>query len=214
MNKGNQQKMVEEWNRKYRIGQPVRVRMDDESFVETVTTAPASLLSGQVAVGWFRDIKGCYSLDRVIAIEKPKLKRQAGFYRAKCKDSPELDVICFSGYRWLRAGESEEIDPIELYEWVDKQSIFELAEERDNMKRNAEYHELNLSKFAEALSKSDKEIEELKKKNSSLSEKIQRLKEVLKKISNYCESIEYPVTDQTALVSIKNTIDQFFKGGE
>lgn len=64
----NQQKLVNDWNKKYPVGQKVMVLKDDGSEVKTITTHEATMLGGHTAVGWFKDIKGCYALQRVRAI--------------------------------------------------------------------------------------------------------------------------------------------------
>ena len=63
-----EQKKVDDWNAKYPVGQKVIVKKDNGDEVETVTTHEATLLSGHTAVGWFKDISGCYCLDRARAI--------------------------------------------------------------------------------------------------------------------------------------------------
>lgn len=68
MKRRKQQKMVDDWNNKYKPGQRVKVKMDDGTFIETQTICEATLLGGHTAVGWFKDIRGCYSLDRAQAI--------------------------------------------------------------------------------------------------------------------------------------------------
>ncbi|HON11393.1 MAG TPA: hypothetical protein PLE24_11040 [Chitinispirillaceae bacterium] len=61
-------KMVEDWNRDYRIGQKVMVRKDNKTEVETVTTSAAVLLGGHTPAICLEGISGCYALDRVTAI--------------------------------------------------------------------------------------------------------------------------------------------------
>lgn len=61
-------KMVDAWNGKYKVGQKVKVKKDDGSFVETETKHEATMLGGHTAVGWFKDIRGAYSLERAKAI--------------------------------------------------------------------------------------------------------------------------------------------------
>lgn len=63
-----QQLLCENWNLKYPVGTCVRVRMDDGSHKETVTVAPAQMLSGHTAVIWLEHIRGCYLLSRVEAL--------------------------------------------------------------------------------------------------------------------------------------------------
>jgi len=63
-----QQNLVDDWNEKHQVGQKVIVKLDNGHEVETVTTHEATLLSGHTAVGWFRDIRGCYKLTRAKAI--------------------------------------------------------------------------------------------------------------------------------------------------
>ena len=63
-----EQKKVDNWNAKYPVGQKVIVTIDNGDKIETVTTNQATLLGGHTAVGWFKDIRGAYSLDRAQAI--------------------------------------------------------------------------------------------------------------------------------------------------
>lgn len=61
-----QQKLVDDWNHKYNIGQKVVVTMDDGTKFQTVTRSEAALLGGHTAVIWLEGIPGCYLLDRVV----------------------------------------------------------------------------------------------------------------------------------------------------
>jgi len=63
-----EQKKVDDWNKNYQVGQKVIVKKDDGAEIKTVTTSHAALLGGHTAVCWFRDISGCYCLDRAKAI--------------------------------------------------------------------------------------------------------------------------------------------------
>jgi len=65
-----EQRKVDNWNKKYSIGQKVIVTKDDGTKVETITTNEATLLGGHTAVGWLKDINGAYSLDRIRAINE------------------------------------------------------------------------------------------------------------------------------------------------
>ncbi len=62
------QGLVDAWNNKYDVGQKVIVRMDDGTEKKTVTRHEAEVLGGDSAVGWFKDISGCYLLERARAI--------------------------------------------------------------------------------------------------------------------------------------------------
>ena len=56
---------VDEFNKAVQVGDAVRVKLDDGSEIDTVTTHPATVLSGHTPVAWLKDISGCYLLDRV-----------------------------------------------------------------------------------------------------------------------------------------------------
>jgi len=65
--RNRQEKLVREWNEKYPVGTPVIVTKDDETEIRAVTTHEATMLGGHTAVAWLKDIRGCYSLERVRA---------------------------------------------------------------------------------------------------------------------------------------------------
>lgn len=56
------------FNARCSVGSAVVVRKDCGTHVETVTRAPAEVLSGHSAVVWLENISGCYLLDRVTPI--------------------------------------------------------------------------------------------------------------------------------------------------
>jgi len=58
---------VENFNLKYNVGDAVKVELDSGKILQTTVKAPAQIMGGHSAVGWFNDITGCYSLDRVRA---------------------------------------------------------------------------------------------------------------------------------------------------
>lgn len=60
------QKLVDEFNAKYSVGDKVKLRKDDESIQEVTVRYPASIMGGHSAVGWFDEISGSYCLQRVI----------------------------------------------------------------------------------------------------------------------------------------------------
>ena len=60
------QELVLKFNTKHKVGDKVNLKMDDDSIVEVTIQAPAQILGGHSAVGWFVEISGCYALDRVI----------------------------------------------------------------------------------------------------------------------------------------------------
>lgn len=62
------QRQCDAFNARYAIGQPVTVRKDDGSGVNTTTRAAAEVLGGHSAVIWLEGITGCYLLDRVTPI--------------------------------------------------------------------------------------------------------------------------------------------------
>ena len=57
------QQIVDAFNRDYPVGTDVMLRKDS-GFVLTVVEAPAEILGGHSAVGWFRGVRGCYSIER------------------------------------------------------------------------------------------------------------------------------------------------------
>lgn len=56
------------FNARFPVGQPVTVRKDDGTGMNTVTRSAAEVLSGHSAVIWVRGIAGCYLLDRITPI--------------------------------------------------------------------------------------------------------------------------------------------------
>jgi hypothetical protein len=54
--------IVERFNQDYPVGTPVMLKKDT-GIVETVVDAPAEVLGGHSAVGWFRGVRGCYSIE-------------------------------------------------------------------------------------------------------------------------------------------------------
>lgn len=54
------------FNARFKIGDKVKLRMDNGEIKEVTVRASASILINNSAVGWFEEIKGCYNLDRVI----------------------------------------------------------------------------------------------------------------------------------------------------
>lgn len=63
---------VENFNLKHKVGDKVLLK-NDAGEVNTVTVkSPATILGGHTAVGWFKEISGCYLLERVITDIKVK----------------------------------------------------------------------------------------------------------------------------------------------
>lgn len=60
------QQEVDEFNAKHEVGSKVRVKLDSGEIIETTISNKATILGGHSAVGWFEEISGCYSLDRVL----------------------------------------------------------------------------------------------------------------------------------------------------
>ncbi len=56
------QKIVDGFNETFPVGTEVLLRKDTE-VVRTVVEAPAEILGGHSAVGWFRGVRGCYSIE-------------------------------------------------------------------------------------------------------------------------------------------------------
>lgn len=57
---------VENFNLKFGVGDRVRIKNDFGQIKEVTISNPASIMGGHSVVGWFEEISGCYSLDRVI----------------------------------------------------------------------------------------------------------------------------------------------------
>lgn len=68
----SQQNLVEKFNKKYTIGDTIKVRQDDETIAEWTVTNEATMLGrssqspGHTAVIWCKESIGCYAADRVI----------------------------------------------------------------------------------------------------------------------------------------------------
>jgi hypothetical protein len=62
--------IVDRFNRDFPVGTPVILKKDN-GIVETVVESPAEVLGGHSAVGWFRGVRGCYSIEggRVWGVE-------------------------------------------------------------------------------------------------------------------------------------------------
>lgn len=56
---------VENFNLKYKVGDKVNLLTDSGDIQEVTVKHPATILGGHSAVGWFKEISGCYQLDRV-----------------------------------------------------------------------------------------------------------------------------------------------------
>lgn len=59
------QEQVDDFNRRFAVGQRVTLRSDRGEGITTKTTAEAQVLSGHSAVVWLEGISGCYLLDRI-----------------------------------------------------------------------------------------------------------------------------------------------------
>jgi hypothetical protein len=57
---------VQIFNAIHKVGDKVNLKMDDDSIQEVTVQAPAQIIGGHSAVGWFIEISGCYALERVI----------------------------------------------------------------------------------------------------------------------------------------------------
>ena len=60
--KSTLKKMVDDFNRIHPVGSVVKLRKDSGE-VTTSVTAPAEILGGHSAVGWFDGVSGCYSIE-------------------------------------------------------------------------------------------------------------------------------------------------------
>jgi hypothetical protein len=63
-----QQRKVDDWNKRWPVGQAVTVRRDNGEGLLTRTTSEAQMLSGHSAVIWLEGISGCYMLSRVTPV--------------------------------------------------------------------------------------------------------------------------------------------------
>jgi len=59
------QKLVADFNSKYEIGDKVKIKLDDGTLKEVTIEYEAQLLGGHTPIGWFKEIGGCYLLNRV-----------------------------------------------------------------------------------------------------------------------------------------------------
>ncbi len=57
---------IHRFNNQYSVGSKVKIKTDSGEIKEVTVESPATILGGHSAVGWFEEISGCYSLDRVI----------------------------------------------------------------------------------------------------------------------------------------------------
>lgn len=68
-----EQKMVDDWNARFAVGQPVEVKRDNGDILVTKTRSNASMLGGHSPVIWVEGISACYSLNRVTPLKEEKL---------------------------------------------------------------------------------------------------------------------------------------------
>lgn len=59
------QKQVDEFNSIYAEGSKVNIKRDSGEIQSVTVAHKASILGGHSAVGWFEEISGCFSLDRI-----------------------------------------------------------------------------------------------------------------------------------------------------
>lgn len=59
------QAQIDKFNSTYGIGCKVDIQKDDGSIICVTVANKATIMGGHSAVGWFQEIRGCYSLDRV-----------------------------------------------------------------------------------------------------------------------------------------------------
>jgi hypothetical protein len=57
---------VEAFNAKYKIGDKVMIKFDNGELRAVTVKHEATILGGHSAVGWFRELSGCYLLSRVV----------------------------------------------------------------------------------------------------------------------------------------------------
>lgn len=60
------QKEVDAFNKNYKPGDRCVILLDGGEKMGVTVKAEASILGGHSAVGWFKEIRGCYSLGRVM----------------------------------------------------------------------------------------------------------------------------------------------------
>lgn len=56
---------VDKFNATYKVGDTLLLEKDSGEKQTVTVYNPATILGGHSAVGWFEEISGCYSLDRV-----------------------------------------------------------------------------------------------------------------------------------------------------
>lgn len=66
------QKEIDKFNNTHKVGDKVKILMDDDTIKEAIVTNPATILGGHTAVGWFSGIRGAYLLERVQKEQKIK----------------------------------------------------------------------------------------------------------------------------------------------
>ena len=57
---------VERFNATHKVGDMVDLSHDDGTVKRVQIKHEATILGGHTAVGWFHEISGCYSLDKVL----------------------------------------------------------------------------------------------------------------------------------------------------
>lgn len=63
---------IDFFNKSCPVGTKVNLKLDSGEVKSVTVSSKATVLGGHSAVGWFAEISGCYSLDRV-KIKKTKL---------------------------------------------------------------------------------------------------------------------------------------------
>ncbi len=57
---------VDKFNTKHPVGSKVSIKKDNGGIQEVTVSYAATVLMGHTSVGYFKEITGCYELDRVI----------------------------------------------------------------------------------------------------------------------------------------------------
>jgi hypothetical protein len=57
------QKIVDRFNARFAVGSKFILRTDTRGDVETTVRAPAEVLQGHSAIGWFEGVRGAYSIE-------------------------------------------------------------------------------------------------------------------------------------------------------
>jgi hypothetical protein len=65
-------KLVDRFNAAFPVGTPVFLRLDDGREIATRVQHSADVLQGHIAVAWFSDVRGAYSIDGNRVSKRPE----------------------------------------------------------------------------------------------------------------------------------------------